>query len=79
MFEKILNARDITIPNPLISMHNCPQRRDSENKWSLMIEQAKKLEPEFAPPTIPYIDSHVVGLHNLNGIILHSNNLIPPN
>ena len=78
LFEKVATSKENKPSNFLVTMHNTPDRAESEQKWANLAEIAKKLEPGFRMPTIPYTDTHVVGLHNLNGIKLHSNNLIPP-
>ena len=59
-------------------MHNIPQRQQAESKWEALAAKAKQIDPSFVPPVVPYLDSHVVGLHNMNGIELTSQHLIPP-
>lgn len=59
-------------------MHNITQRAQMEAKWEALAARAKQMDPTFVPPVVPYIDSHVVGLHNMNGLELTSQHLIPP-
>ncbi|CAG9330485.1 unnamed protein product [Blepharisma stoltei] len=79
-FDRALQtgSRDMARNNSLSIMHNLPQRAQAEAKWDALAAKAKVLDPEFKPPELPYIDSHVVGLHNMNGLQLTSQNLIPP-
>jgi len=59
-------------------MHSIPQRAQVEAKWEALTARAKQMDPNFTPPVVPYLDSHVVGLHNMNGLELTSQHLIPP-
>ena len=77
LFDKVANVKDASISSSLFNMYNGYGRAEAEAKWNLLANEAKKIEPGFVQPVIPYVDTHVVGLNNLNGIKLHSNNLIP--
>lgn len=76
LFEKIA-ATEKPDNNPLLDMHNSSKRLETEAIWKILEKEAKRIEPDFVQPNVPYIDTQVVGLNNLNGIRLHSNNLIP--
>jgi serine/threonine-protein phosphatase 2A regulatory subunit B' len=60
----------------LHAMHQLAKRAVIETQWEELTKRAKKMDPNFAAPVVPYVDSHVVGLNNLNGIKLCSDNLI---
>jgi serine/threonine-protein phosphatase 2A regulatory subunit B' len=79
-FERALQSgsRDVAKNNPLNSMHHLPTRANTEAKWQALTAKAKTIDPNFKVPSVPYVDTHVVGLNNMNGLALTSNNLIPP-
>ena len=78
-FERALQGpKDAVKTNSLNAMHNLSKRAVIEAQWEALSKKAKCIDPSFVQPSVPYIDSHVVGLHNMNGIELSSNNLIPP-
>lgn len=76
LFEKSASAKGNKLSNSLSCMHHIPERALSESKWDELVSKAKVTEPGFINPSIPYTDTHVVGLNNLNGIKLSSDNLI---
>lgn len=39
-------------------------RNKYEDRWSELLQQAKKVNPDFRAPDIPYHESHVVGQFN---------------
>ena len=59
-------------------MHNMPHRAAVEAKWESLMARARAIDPKFEAPLVPYSDIHVVGLNNMNGHQLTSQNLIPP-
>ena len=78
-FDRALQGpKDAVKANSLNSMHNLPKRAGIEAQWEALTKKAKTIDPSFVPPVLPYVENHVVGLHNMNGIELSSNNLIPP-
>ncbi|CAG9325208.1 unnamed protein product [Blepharisma stoltei] len=79
-FDRALQtgSRDLARANSLGTMHNLPARATTEAKWDALAAKAKAIDPRFKAPCVPYVDSHVVGLNNMNGIMLTSQNLIPP-
>lgn len=79
-FDRALQtgSRDMARSNSLGGMFNLPQRATVEAKWEALTARAKSIDPKLQAPILPYSDSHVVGLNNLNGITLTSQNLIPP-
>ena len=78
IYDRALQTSSGTKHNSLKSMHNIPERAEIEAKWEALTAKAKSLDPSFEPPALPYVDSHVVGLNNLNDETLTSRNLIPP-
>jgi serine/threonine-protein phosphatase 2A regulatory subunit B' len=77
-FDRVLQEPKDTIKaNSLNAMHNIAKRSGIEAQWEALTIKAKTVDPSFVPPVIPYIENHVVGLHNMNSIELSSNNLIP--
>ena len=78
-FDRALQGpKDSAKENSLNAMHNLAKRRGVESQWDALIRRAKGIDPEFNAPVLPYVEFHVVGLHNMNGIALTSNNLVPP-
>jgi len=79
-FDRALQtgSREAARNNSLKAMHHLPQRASAEAKWDALTAKAKAVNPNFVPPTLPYVDTHVVGLNNMNGEVLNSGNLIPP-
>lgn len=78
-FDRALQGpKDAVKANSLNAMHNLPKRAGIEAQWEALMRKAKTIDSNFVPPKLPYIESHVVGLHNMNGFDLTSNNLIPP-
>ena len=59
------------------NMHNISSRREVEAQWQALIVRAKQVDPGFIPPLLPYSDSHVVGLRNMHGSELSSEDLVP--
>jgi len=39
-------------------------RTKTEEKWKQLTKQARVKNPNFQEPLVPYVDSHLVGLHN---------------
>jgi serine/threonine-protein phosphatase 2A regulatory subunit B' len=35
-----------------------------DEKWKSLTKQALQKNPNFKEPTIPYVDTHIVGEHN---------------
>jgi serine/threonine-protein phosphatase 2A regulatory subunit B' len=64
LFDKVINDKENKTYNALIYMHNSPMRAEREHKWEVLISEAKRIEPGFVVPQVPYTDSHVVGLNN---------------
>ena len=62
--------------NSFNAIHNLPKRVDIESKWELLIKRAQAIDPSLILPKLPYVDYHLVGLHNMNSIELHPGNLI---
>lgn len=62
--------------NSLHDMHNLPERAAVERQWELLIKRAQSIDSSLIVPKLPYVDHHVVGLHNMNCISLDSSNLI---
>jgi serine/threonine-protein phosphatase 2A regulatory subunit B' len=79
-FDRALQTgnRELAKANSLNSMHHLTSRASAEGRWDALVAKARAIDPSFEPPAIPYTDSHVVGLNNMNGIQLTSLNLIPP-
>mmetsp|Transcript_25475 Transcript_25475/g.4223 ORF Transcript_25475/g.4223 Transcript_25475/m.4223 type:complete len:117 (+) Transcript_25475:247-597(+) len=79
-FDRALSTgnKDMVKNNSLNVMHNLPNRNTVESKWEQLLNRAKQIDPTFEDPIIPYVDRHVVGLNNMNGVKLQSSNLIPP-
>ncbi|OMJ76117.1 hypothetical protein SteCoe_24559 [Stentor coeruleus] len=78
-FDRALQGpRDAVKANSLNAMHNIAKRSGIEAQWEALTKKAKTVDPNFVPPVVPYVEHHVVGLHNMNGTELSSNNLIPP-
>ena len=78
-FDRALQGpKDSAKSNSLNAMHNLAKRVGVESQWEALIKKAKSIDPNLAIPVLPYVEHHVVGLHNLNGVELSSNNLIPP-
>ena len=78
-FDRALQGpKDSAKENSLNAMHNLAKRRGVESQWDALIRRATGIDPEFNAPVLPYVEFHVVGLHNMNGIALTSNNLVPP-
>jgi serine/threonine-protein phosphatase 2A regulatory subunit B' len=78
-FDQALQIpKDLSKTTSLNAMHNFSKRAALESQWDALVKKAKTIDPNLSIPCLPYIDNHVVGLHNMNGIELSSNNLIPP-
>lgn len=76
-FERALQGA-VVKENSLNCMHNLPKRKNIEGQWDILMKKAKGIDPDFNAPVLPYVEFHVVGLHNMNSIALTSNNLVPP-
>jgi len=48
------------------------ERNITEEKWEILTQKARQLNPKFRNPVVPYIDKHIVGEHNglNNGAVL---------
>lgn len=78
-FDKALEKaqQELSKLNSLNCMHQLPHRERADGMWEQFHRQAKQIDP-LLEQSIPYVDSHVVGLHNMNGMPLSSANLTPP-
>ena len=76
-FDKALQTiKEASKENSLNSMHNLARRKNIEAQWDSLTKNAKGIDPDFNAPLLPYVEYHVVGLNNMNGIQLTSNNLV---
>mmetsp|Transcript_2968 Transcript_2968/g.2556 ORF Transcript_2968/g.2556 Transcript_2968/m.2556 type:complete len:207 (+) Transcript_2968:877-1497(+) len=64
-FDKSLNnkeAKSLYLVKDPKTLKN--DRQKVEDKWKALNKQAAQKNPQFKEPSVPYVDTHIVGEHN---------------